>query len=44
MERWFASDDKDVIWIMKENLKKERLTRMDSAWVRKWKNVSPGAI
>jgi hypothetical protein len=37
MERWFSSDDKDVLWIMKENLRKKRLTRMDSGWVEKWK-------
>jgi hypothetical protein len=37
IEKWFASDDKDVIGIMKENLKKNRLTRMDAAWVAKWK-------
>jgi hypothetical protein len=33
MERWLASTDKDVRWIMKENLKKKRLIKMDSAWV-----------
>jgi hypothetical protein len=37
MERWFSSDDKDVIWIMKENLRKKRLTRMDAEWAEKWK-------
>jgi HEAT repeat protein len=36
MEKWFSSDDKDVLWIMKENLKKKRLERTDSEWVRKW--------
>jgi len=36
MERWFRVDDKDVRWIMKENLTKNRLARMDSAWVRQW--------
>lgn len=36
MERWFSSDDKDVLWIMRENLKK-RLTRMDAEWVERWK-------
>ncbi len=35
MERWLASPDKDVRWIMRENLKKNRLTRMDEAWVRR---------
>jgi hypothetical protein len=33
MERWFSSPDKDVRRIMKENLKKNRLVRMDKAWV-----------
>lgn len=33
MERWFASDDRDIIWIMKENLKKNRLARLDAEWV-----------
>lgn len=33
IERWFASDDKDVRWIMKENLRKKRLARTDSEWV-----------
>jgi 3-methyladenine DNA glycosylase AlkC len=36
MERWLASDDHDVRWIMKENLKKKRLARMDAAWVARW--------
>lgn len=33
MEKWFSSGDKDVIWIMKENLRKKRLARMDAEWV-----------
>ena len=37
MERWFASDDPDVRWIMKENLRKKRLQRMDSCWVAHWR-------
>ena len=36
MEKWLASDDRDVIWIMRENLKKDRLARIDTAWVKKW--------
>lgn len=36
MEKWFASDDRDILWIMKENLKKDRLKRIDAAWVKKW--------
>lgn len=33
MARWFATDDRDVRWVMKENLKKNRLARMDAGWV-----------
>lgn len=33
MEHWFSSTDKDVRRIMRENLKKNRLVRMDKAWV-----------
>lgn len=33
MEEWIASQDPDIRWIMKENLKKKRLLRMDEAWV-----------
>ena len=36
MERWLKSDDKDVQWVMRENLKKKRLQMMDAAWVEKW--------
>lgn len=36
MERWLKSADKDVHWIMRENLKKKRLQTMDAAWVKKW--------
>lgn len=35
MERWLSSDDKDVLWIMKQNLRKKRLERMDAQWVEK---------
>ena len=34
MERWFSCDDVDVVWVMKENLRKKRLERMDAEWVR----------
>jgi hypothetical protein len=36
MERWFAEPDKDVRWLMCENLKKNRLTQTDRAWVAHW--------
>ena len=35
MERWFAETDKDIHWIMMENLKKKRLERIDADWVRR---------
>jgi hypothetical protein len=35
LERWLDSQDKDIRWMMKENLKKNRLVKMDSAWVKK---------
>jgi hypothetical protein len=36
MEKWFSSPDRDILWIMKENLKKDRLRRMDAKWVSHW--------
>lgn len=33
IERWFESQDKDILWIMRENLKKKRLIKMDAGWV-----------
>jgi hypothetical protein len=37
IEKWFACDDRDIRWIMKENLKKKRLERMDAEWVTTWR-------
>jgi len=37
MEKWLQTSDKDIRWIMQENLKKKRLERMDSDWVDKWR-------
>ena len=34
MEKWLNSEDKEILWIMKENLKKKRLISMDAKWVR----------
>jgi HEAT repeat protein len=36
MEKWIARPDPDVRWIMRENLKKNRMTRADAAWTKKW--------
>jgi hypothetical protein len=38
MEQWLDSLDKDVQWLMRENLKKNRLARLDSEWVRQMKS------
>jgi len=38
MEKWLASPDPDIRWIMRENLKKKRLARMDAAWVTRWQS------
>lgn len=33
LERWATVDDPDARWIVRENLSKARLARMDAAWV-----------
>lgn len=33
MQKWFGINDKDIRWIMRENLKKNRLQNMDPVWV-----------
>ena len=38
MKKWLADPDKDVRWIMKQNLKKARLARMDADWVAEWRD------
>jgi hypothetical protein len=40
MARWFGSEDKDVKWVMRENLRKNRLQRMDAKWVEHWKTAT----
>jgi hypothetical protein len=35
MEKWIVSEDKGIRWIMKENLKKNRLMQCDGQWTRK---------
>ena len=32
MERWIGDPDPDIRWIMRENLRKNRLVRMDPTW------------
>ena len=38
IERWFTVEDRDVRWIMRENLRKSRLARMDAKWVKHWQD------
>ena len=37
MEKWFSCPDPVIHRVMQENLKKNRLVRMDAAWVEKWR-------
>lgn len=32
-ERWLVATDRDVRWVMRQNLEKQRLVRMDPGWV-----------
>ncbi|MDP3046009.1 MAG: hypothetical protein Q8O07_00835 [Chloroflexota bacterium] len=43
MEKWLDYGDRDVQWVMRENLKKSRLVRMDATWVQHWQTVLGGA-
>jgi hypothetical protein len=43
MEKWLNSGDCDIRWVMLENLKKNRLVRMDPGWVTHWQSVLVGA-
>jgi hypothetical protein len=36
MEKWLANEDKDIRWMMRENLKKNRLLKADPLWVAEW--------
>jgi hypothetical protein len=38
MEKWLASPDPAIQRLMQENLKKNRLVRLDPAWVAKWQD------
>jgi hypothetical protein len=38
MERWLVHPDIDIQWMMRNNLKKNRLERMDPDWVADWLN------
>jgi len=42
MEKWLVNIDSDVQWIMRENMKKTRLARMDAGWVKQWQGRTAG--
>jgi hypothetical protein len=44
MERWLVSPDPDIHWIMRENLKKNRLVKIDAAWVARWRSAEDDAL
>ncbi len=37
IEKWIECTDKDIRWIIKENMKKKRLERMDNEWTERLK-------
>jgi hypothetical protein len=37
MEKWLTCNDRFIRRVMQENLKKNRLVRMDAVWVEKWR-------
>jgi|GEM_PF-93800 hypothetical protein len=37
MEKWLRSHDKDVAWVMQENLTKGRMVALGPSWVAKWR-------
>ena len=43
MERWLGSPDPDVRWVMRQNMAKVRLTRIDAAWVALWRRNLEGS-
>jgi hypothetical protein len=38
MERWFKDQDSDVRWVMRQNLDKNRLTRLAPEWAASWRD------
>lgn len=36
MEKWMKAGNADIRWVMRENLKKNRLSKMDPKWVKAW--------
>jgi hypothetical protein len=44
MARWLANSNPDVRWIMRENLKKKRLERLDAAWAAAMRATLDGQV
>jgi hypothetical protein len=42
MEHWLTVNNSDVRWIMRENLRKNRLARIDAKWVKQWQEKVSG--
>lgn len=36
LEKWLQSADVDAVWLARQNVKKDRLKRMDPSWVAVW--------
>lgn len=39
IEPWFTNENQDIRWIMRQNLRKKRLERMDPEWTARWKEA-----
>lgn len=39
LEKWATCEDKDIRWVIRENLKKKRLERMDPQWTVLWRRI-----
>ena len=39
MQKWIHTTDRDLLWIIKSNLSKNRIFRMDANWVRRMKEL-----
>ena len=37
MDKWIGSEDRDVRWLMKQNLAKNRLAAAGRDWVERWR-------
>lgn len=43
MVKWLATEDRDIAWVMRHNLRKKRLKRMDAEWVAAWRERVAGS-